>query len=577
MRKSRFLMAIIAVAMVSFLLMPGQRASAQSDLENAISYEACLAFNRAKIDGIELRLREAISRSDAAWRELEKQTRLFQTQAERHGKQLEEMAKERDRLLSDIADKKKLHDAFVDHARQLTAIAGLESALTYKQTAGGRSIVDPQRLQYPDTDDRAINKTYSDLRSAAGDLERAHLAYDKAKPRLSVSGMQHGLEELEARLDTARQDFSNAIEAENRSRQEDIDFVPMKCTPPDNGSTEAVEAGPDPYGGFDPERDGMASCPVSDEEPVVTRPPGFENMTPEQILNALSGIEAQIRKQLLPLKPPAGDEKPTETAKPEKPAVRTSAGACGWSRETICGRFGNQAGICSPFVEAARNACAAGRQGGSTAQCETACAARAELAEAAFGLRDFAISFVEKVGKPEPDLREFQFELEVARARRVAYELDLSFRVIQIYTNADTGAIVQHDGPYFEPRPPLVHTGEIGADPLPGQVAELKRLKQREEAAAEALAAEQAKANTDPHREWRAQAISVWQNSTGGGFDACRSSGDIVAALGQCKALCQAQGMSGGPAQATDVCRQASGTLGMLMQPGVERWLSPCS
>lgn len=177
---------------------------------------------------------------------------------------------------------------------------------------------------------------------------------------------------------------------------------------------------------------------------------------------------------------------------------------------------------------------------------------------AAIANREFLEDFIDRA---ETELKMLQSEIDARR--------------IYIYTNTETGAVIQHAGEFFEPQPPLEFTGDMAAGPSEQQAERKAILIERIDDAAADL--NDAIAGTPDIIEWRVQAEETWFGTDSRiGANVCTDEKAESERL-RCRAFCDAQPEKSetfpGPVP-IDICRPVS-VFGMLYQPGSRNWLYP--
>ncbi|MBZ0218486.1 MAG: hypothetical protein K8F25_18160, partial [Fimbriimonadaceae bacterium] len=266
--------------------------------------------------------------------------------------------------------------------------------------------------------------------------------------------------------------------------------------------------------------------------------------------------------------------------------------ACGWDAALICGRFsfltGPDRSTCQASVEGAVAQCNAYRARGgsdlSVSRCQADCEAHSSEARTGLLLYQLARNMVQSVESP---LGQRLLRLKAERERLLSRQLELQNavenKILHIYINSETNALVVHDGRYFEPRPPLVYSGTSRRPATPEQLAAKAGLTQRLKAVANAMEDMQAQIAASDDEGWRRAALSYWDAIIGrGGADSCKDVSQVEASLFQCRAYCAAQGEPNkaigfhGPVS-TDFCKQSTGTLRSLMSDDSRRWLLPPS
>lgn len=321
-------------------------------------------------------------------------------------------------------------------------------------------------------------------------------------------------------------------------------------------------------------------------------------MTQEQI-EVLEKLRQAMEAGVLPTAPAPGGQRP-------KPSTQCPVAAMDPCAQAIKDIPGIDPALCRATAETAQSACLAYRSDALTpltvAHCQAGCAAFA--AEAALGLMIYeaAMAAVERANAPPPDParddridqleQDLVLRLEKTEAMLEELQSAVASRRIQVYTHSESGAVVLHDGPYFDPKPPLVFTGSMQGRPTTQQAGALAALLANRQKLTEALAAlekaeEEREATaaaapigaSDAHAAWRGKARDFWGKGIGAQDpDGCPNSEALIAKRQQCMALCVAQGdpdavRSG--ATPMEVCRRTAGLLGLVTKVPLKPWVSP--
>lgn len=260
--------------------------------------------------------------------------------------------------------------------------------------------------------------------------------------------------------------------------------------------------------------------------------------------------------------------------------LRTPRFACDFQPGNVCDKLeGRRASRCISEMQSWLAACQRSEAMASSpgaAQCSARCVHQGETAEMALILRDLALEVVAESDRNASAISEGQrAELEpritATQAEIDTLEAEIAAARIHIYTNRDTGEIVQHNGPYFEPNPPLEYTGEMAAPPTDAQSERRYVLTARLQSLQEALDDVNA-ASPDPAAldDWRQLARYTW---LGGEYNGLRSNGaitceaeQIAPEVARCQAFCAAQDIDAPgapPPHPLDICQPTS-THGML-------------
>lgn len=264
--------------------------------------------------------------------------------------------------------------------------------------------------------------------------------------------------------------------------------------------------------------------------------------------------------------------------------MRDPDGVCEFDLDDVCFKLGGEeAEQCKIQVSLWRDECRSVRDYAPTRSlgyCYARCDVQATAASNANILQKLVLRVLEQNDPANSSSRVAQLQTNVEMMANAIVELQaledrLSEKKIQIYTNTETGAIIQHNGPFFEPKPPLIHTGEMAA---PLSEIELERrtiLSER----IERLAKEAAALSTEPAElsVWRQKARAFWQGTSSYSPVACTPD-QIDPKLSECRAFCDAQmpippDAGGGPSP-LDFCKP-NGILGLLHQPFSRQWLYP--
>jgi hypothetical protein len=260
---------------------------------------------------------------------------------------------------------------------------------------------------------------------------------------------------------------------------------------------------------------------------------------------------------------------------------------CGWDANTICNRLAGPASFdvqaCVATVTAAVTQCKAYpalRSQPSLQSCLTACDIFATEARTGLDLHGYARDKVASLNSPL-ELRLAQLRADLARLRVLERELRdaVEDRRVHVYAHADTGEVTIHDGPYFEPTPPILYTGTSRYPASPRQVATMDGLQQRKAEVLDEIAQLEARVAATRDLEWRTSALDFWNRVAGFGSDQnCKSAAAITQGQAECRAFCQAQAVPGaGPPQPLEFCRSLRGPLRALMSADTQRWLIPPS
>jgi len=264
--------------------------------------------------------------------------------------------------------------------------------------------------------------------------------------------------------------------------------------------------------------------------------------------------------------------------------MRDPDGICEFDLSDVCIKLGGEeAEQCKIQVSIWRNECRSVRDYTPTRSlgyCYARCNVQATAAHNANFLQKLALGVFERNDPANSSIHAAQLENNANMMADAVTDLQvlkdkLSKKKIYIYTNTETRAIIQHNGPYFEPKPPLIHTGEMAA-PLSEQEHErLTILNER----IERLAKEVVELSIEPEElsDWRRKARVFWQGNNNYSPVACTPE-QIDPKLSECRAFCDAQmpipaDAGGGPAP-LDFCKP-NGILGLLHQPFSRKWLFP--
>lgn len=268
--------------------------------------------------------------------------------------------------------------------------------------------------------------------------------------------------------------------------------------------------------------------------------------------------------------------------------------ACGWDATLICARLSEAPGpdrsACKSTVDDVIAQCSAAQSrhgsGLSVARCQADCGAQASDLRAGLHLYQLARKLVQSFESPlARRLLRLKVEREQLLTRRVQLQSAVENRLLHIYINSETNAMIVHDGPYFQPQPPLVYSGTSRRPATHEQVAVRAELSQQLNQLALTLDGMRAQIAGNDDEGWRRAALSHWDAIIDlGGTNSCLNVAEVETSLSQCRADCVAQGEPNlaigwhGPI-ATDsyFCSHSSANLGMLMADDTRRWLLPPS
>ena len=264
--------------------------------------------------------------------------------------------------------------------------------------------------------------------------------------------------------------------------------------------------------------------------------------------------------------------------------MRAPAGTCEFEPDDVCLKLGGEeAEQCKIKASIWRDECRAVRDRAgekSLNYCYARCDVQSTAAQNANFLQQLVLSVVRANDPLNSELLAARRATNEKMLKEASTELQqledkLANNKIYIYTNTETGAIIQHNGPFFEPKPPLIHTGEM---PAPLTEAQLERRTILHDRITE-LAKEAVELTTEPAEisAWRPKAIEFWSGNENYSPVACKPE-QIAPELAACRAFCDAQmpiskDAGGGPAP-LDFCKP-NGVLGLLLQPFSRKWIYP--
>lgn len=256
------------------------------------------------------------------------------------------------------------------------------------------------------------------------------------------------------------------------------------------------------------------------------------------------------------------------------------ASQCDYDLNRLCQKLGPQyTADCKAALAPWQTACRSSypRRGWvSRAACERECQVDALDARADLDIRPMILAVIDSAGGKNPKVFKLSEDLNAARIELQDLEETIRNRRIYIYTNSDTGAIIQHDGAYFDPTPPLVFTGEMKASELPAHTAKRDEITRRIDRLDRQLKAEKA-ASVDMS-DWKSWARRFW---LGNGADRqsryqCEEP-EITAGLASCIAYCKSQ-LSRSSSEPDYVSNDFCGhdhAFQWLHHPAARLWLYP--
>jgi hypothetical protein len=252
---------------------------------------------------------------------------------------------------------------------------------------------------------------------------------------------------------------------------------------------------------------------------------------------------------------------------------------CSLNVGDVCAKLGSaRQATCSAAVENWMESCAAvfpRTSLPSVALCHSECQVFGVASMQANTVLDLVLSLVDE-GLNQPDeLTQARAATKILEAELAAFEETIQSRCIHIYTNSETGAIIQHDGDFFEPQPPLEYTGEMPAPPTSALSAKRQAVEEQLAKAIDRLA--EVTDNIGSPFKWHSETRGFWtgqaQVST---FTGCTRD-QVPGEVARCKAFCSSQGERSdtfpGP-QVLDIC-QPNSMFGFLYQPMSRRYLYP--
>ncbi len=227
--------------------------------------------------------------------------------------------------------------------------------------------------------------------------------------------------------------------------------------------------------------------------------------------------------------------------------MRPPPGQCGHGSGDVCDKLGDpRAAACTAIVDTWRKACnevIAHRRDNDMAQCKRRCAMMASEASDANWLRAMALRTIaandpQANGPLAEALSAARIDLFNARLDFEETVESLDEHQIHIYVNAETGAVVEHDGSYFDPSPPLVYSGSMRKRPSPQEMRQLKTAEDRITALQSTIA--DLTARLSALGGWRAEATAFWMGDTPQSRVGCPAQ-SIPEQLEQCVAFCEQQ------------------------------------
>jgi hypothetical protein len=258
--------------------------------------------------------------------------------------------------------------------------------------------------------------------------------------------------------------------------------------------------------------------------------------------------------------------------------VPAAAGPCEFDPEAICRKIDPQNGPqCLTSVTQVRDQCVDYQQRafiqlGRQESCRLSCDYSQQSINVEFWLRDRTIEWLDTNYSQASTASSGQ--LAARQARLAAVETEISElestrdrRSVHVYRHAAAGTLIQHSGPYFDPRPPLEYIGEAGGAFSQAELARWNTL-QRER---EQLTALIDIPDATPIDDWYADARQSWEG--GGRWPqpmACEAP-DVPSEYQACIAQCTRDGDSAGP---QSIC-QPSSIIGRLNAPGSTHQIYP--
>lgn len=265
------------------------------------------------------------------------------------------------------------------------------------------------------------------------------------------------------------------------------------------------------------------------------------------------------------------------------PGFRQIKQPCALDTADVCAKLYGGAGECAAILDRIQTQCRATQAllvETTRATCHARCDYDAANAVAANRMLDLVRKTLEEADPRFDPARLAKLDflgnlIADSEVELEALQAEIDARRIYIYTNTETGAVIQHAGEFFEPQPPLEFTGDMAAGPSDSQAERKTILTNR---IAKARADEQKELAVAPGVfEWRVQAEETWFGTdTRLGANVCSDERAESERL-RCRAFCDAQPEKSdtfpGPV-AIDICHPVS-VFGMLYQPGSRNWLYP--
>lgn len=212
---------------------------------------------------------------------------------------------------------------------------------------------------------------------------------------------------------------------------------------------------------------------------------------------------------------------------------------------------------------------------GSLDQCYARCDAQGERARFSHWLHTevTAIVALNAQGTEAGQAAVLQNELNAATTELAEIEAAIASRRIHIYTNTDTNETVQHDGPYFDPEPPLEYNGEIAAPPTESQAERRALLSGR----IDDLTARIVEIETtgSRHADWLERVNAIWNGSARAQSPVAGCAPEEVDDLqAQCRDACDFQAQYYTIIQYEEFCRPMS-MIGLMDQSDSHSWIYP--
>ncbi|GLQ19036.1 hypothetical protein GCM10007879_32850 [Maritalea porphyrae] len=206
----------------------------------------------------------------------------------------------------------------------------------------------------------------------------------------------------------------------------------------------------------------------------------------------------------------------------------------------------------------------------SPAHCVAECNVYADQALLDDQLRPLISSLIEQPDENKDEAAQLEAQLMAISDEIAALNKQLDAGVLHIYQHETTGEITQHDGPYFEPSPPLEYTGSIRKTPTAEQRAKLLDLELLAEEYTERL---REASNGDPfYSQWQNFARGFWFGIDGDTSQMSKftcTAAQAESARAACIDKCNTANGSG------EVCDPFVSAIGMLNQPFSRIYLYP--